>query len=344
MNISRDFAKLLLLAAFSISLLSGCATTRPKDTSVFWPQPPEKKRIEYLKSISAKTDIDDSRLNRLRESLTGEQDIEKIIKPYGVAVDARGRIYVTDAGNKSVLVFNENPAAGEDYLDYVGAGGSGTLVEPAGIAISKAGVIFVSDVVQGTVYAYNQDFEFLYAVGSKDSFIRPAGLAFNEVSQELVVIDAKSHNLKFFSAEGDSLRTVGEKGINESQFNVPSNVVCDKEGKIYVVDSMNFRVQIFNSAGEFVSTFGQADNIPGSFSRPKGITLDSDGHVYVADAAFDNIQIFQPDGTLMLFFGSAGSKPGQFQLPAGMCFDSNDKLYVVDQYNRRIQIFQYVSQ
>ncbi len=328
----------------SLVFILGCGPKPQVGEDLVWPPAPETPRIRYLRAISSKSDLNLGKLSRLKKSLTGEEALERIGKPYGVAVDARGRLFVSDAGNASVLVFNEQPRKGEEPFAYLGREGNGKLVEPAGLAIDDSGNIYVGDVQQNQVFCYGPDLHFQRTYGVRGEFTRPAGIAFNVATQELVILDSKSHTVKFFDKAGKLLRTIGEKGSEAGQFNIPTQVVCDAQGRVYIVDSMNFRVQIFSPQGEYLSTFGQADNVPGSFTRPKGIALDSEGHIYVSDAAFDNIQIFQPDGTLLLFFGGAGKDPGSFQLPAGMCFDGQDRLYIADQYNRRVQIFQYIRQ
>jgi DNA-binding beta-propeller fold protein YncE len=333
-----------LAALVMLGIIWGCGPKPRIEEEIVWPPPPEKPRIRYVRSIASKDDLKKDKWSQFKDALAGDEASEKIIKPYGVAVDQRGRLFVADAGNLSVMVFNEHPEKGEDILEFIGRSGNGTLVEPAGVAVDEDGNIYVSEVRQAVVYSYGPDLKFRRAYGTKGTFIRPAGLVVNPVTKELIVLDAKAHDVKFFDLDGTLLRTIGGQGTEPGKFNIPSNVACDAEGRIYIVDSMNFRVQIFSPKGEFLSTFGQADNVPGSFTRPKGIALDSEGHVYVADAAFDNIQIFQPDGTLLLFFGSAGKGPGQFQLPAGLCFDREDRLYVVDQYNHRVQVFQYIKE
>ena len=323
--------------------LLDCAGSRPPAEDIFWPSPPEPARIKYLRSISSLDDLDQGWFQNLKSALLGRDRQNGLLKPYGVAVDSRGRIFVSDAGNRSVLVFNEHPRSGEKYLEFLGTGGAGQLIEPAGVAVGLHDEILVSDVIQRTVYEYGPDLQYRRTLGQSDTFTRPAGIAVNPGNGNIIILDAKAHNFRIFTPDGEELAVVGGPGTEPGRFNIPTHVACDTAGRIYVVDSMNFRVQLFSPAGEYLSSFGQADNVPGSFSRPKGIALDSEGHVYVADSAFDNIQIFTPEGTLLLFFGSAGTRPGYFQLPAGICFDRQDRLFVVDQYNRRIQIFQYLK-
>jgi DNA-binding beta-propeller fold protein YncE len=326
-------------------LLLGCLSKQVEEaTGPVWPAAPETPRIRYLRTLASKQDLKSSRLKEFRDKLAGSALGERLEKPYAVATDARGRVFVTDSGNGCVMVFNETPLKGEEPLSRLGAEGRGRLAEPAGIVIDSSGVIYVSDVKLATVNCYGQDLKYLRSIGKQGELERPSGLAWNAATGELVVVDTKAHDLKFYRADGTLARTTGARGAGPGEFNFPSNVACDANGLLYVVDSMNFRVQVLGSQGQPISSFGQADQVPGSFTRPKGIALDSEGHVYVADAAFNNIQIFQKDGTLLLFFCQGGDGPGNLKMPAGLWFDRQDRLYAVDQLNKRVQVFQYLKQ
>ncbi len=341
---SLRFKSFLPVIALLVAILVGCTPQQTvKKETLVWPRVPEKARIQFVRAIQGKNDFVKSKLDVLKKTLTGENSLEKLIKPYGVATDSKGRLYVSDAGNHCVLIFDENAIDKDASLTYLGTSGFGQLTEPAGIAIDDNDTIYVSDVQLNTVFVYGPDRKFVRTFGEKNVFTRPAGIAFNKATREIVVVDTKSYQIKCFSMDGKLTRTFGSKGNGKGQFNLPSNVTCDSTGNIYIVDTMNFRVQIFDKNGSFLSTFGQPDNVPGSFSRPKGIALDGDGNVYVVDSGFDNIQIFQKDGTLLLYFGEAGTDDGQFQLPAGICIDKHNRLYVADQYNGRVQVFQYIK-
>ncbi len=62
--------------------------------------------------------------------------------PNGVAVDADGRIYVTDSNNGRLLVFD---AAGSLLAKIGRGGGAGNLGLPRGIAVDEAGRLFIVD-------------------------------------------------------------------------------------------------------------------------------------------------------------------------------------------------------
>jgi len=331
-----------LTAILLIFTLYGCGPKPGATGSLVWPEPPELPRIKYVRTIASAEDIHKPAGVKLKEALLGEKTVDRVIKPYGVAVDSRGRLFVADGGNFAVLVFNENPVGEEKYLTYLGATSPGRLASPLDVCVDDSDFVYVSDVQRNNVFVYTPDLVFHHVMGQESTFGRPAGVAYNRFNDEIIVLDSKSHDVKFFDRDGTLLRTIGGPGGDNGYFNYPTNVACDPYGRIYIVDTMNFRIQIFDSEGNFLSTFGQPDNVPGSFSRPRGIALDSEGHIYVVDAAFSNIQIFQENGVLLLHLGSLGDTPGHFRLPAGLWFDKNDYLYVADQFNRRVQVFKYI--
>jgi DNA-binding beta-propeller fold protein YncE len=63
---------------------------------------------------------------------------------FDAAVDALGRVYVTDSGNNRVQVFDPDGI----FLDKWGeqGGGDGELGEPFGIAVGADGTVYVVDI------------------------------------------------------------------------------------------------------------------------------------------------------------------------------------------------------
>jgi len=172
---------------------------------------------------------------------------------------------------------------------------------------------------------------------------RPTGIAYSKINDEIWVIETGLHRISVLNSKGELKRIVGHRGTGNLEFNFPTYIWIDSEGKIYIVDSMNFRVQVLSSGGEFISSFGKQGDATGSFARPRGIATDSKGNIYVVDALFNNVQIFDISGNLLYYFGSQGSGKYQFRMPSGIFIDKNDYIYISDSYNGRIQIFQLVK-
>jgi DNA-binding beta-propeller fold protein YncE len=330
----------LILGAFA---LAGCASAAPKQVGeLVWPLPPEQPRIKYLESYSRRGHFGTAGTDRLMEVLLGEDPRarERMVKPYAVTTDAKGRIYVTDTGIGVVWVFD----AEKKEVRFLGDSGQVRLATPAGVAVDARGVVFVADAKLDKVFGLDESGKLVLAIGTPGEFYSPSGLAIDRASGRLYVADAGRHKIRVYdSADGKFLFEFGERGTEPGKFNYPTHLFL-KSGRLYVSDTMNFRVQIFDLDGRLVGKLGEMGANLGQFARPKGVGVDSEGNAYVVDAAFNNFQIFNSGGELLLFVGRVGGQPGEFWLPAGLAIDERDRILVVDQYNRRLQVFQYLGE
>ena len=310
-----------------------------------WPLPPEPARIRYVTSYRGANDFNSKKKASGWKTLVFGQDSaapevpDALVKPYGVAAGSDGRVYVTDTASRRVFVFD----AERRLVTFIGDRQPAKLAKPTGIAIAPTGTIFVADATHNRIFGYSPAGDLVIAIGRDGELESPAGMAVDADRQLLYVADAKKHQVLCYStADGAAVRTIGRRGSEPGEFNFPTNVSVDKEGRLYVTDTLNFRIQIFDPDGAPLGAFGTLGDTPGSLNRPKGIGVDDEGHVYVADTSFNNFQIFDREGQLLLYVGSVGSGPGEFFLPAGLFIDKRNRVYVVDQGNARVQVFQYL--
>lgn len=309
--------------------------------SLVWPPPPEASRIMYLRSIATPNDvgITKSFFRRVVEFITGPEQ-ERIAQPYGVQVDAQNRIFVVDSAAKFVHLFDY---LGGSYTRIPGRA-SEDLRFPIDVALDDQGRLYVTDAEGGKVFGFDLSGKRLFEQSWKGTLKRPTGITYNPANRLLYVVDSLEHRVLAFDPSGLLRFQFGSRGEDDGQFNYPTNITSDREGRLYVTDSMNFRVQIFDRAGTFLSKFGRHGDALGDFSKPKGIALDSDGHIYVVEGLFDVILIYDQSGRFLLSFGGPGNGPGQFWLATGIFIDAQDRIYVADSYNHRIQVFQYLKE
>lgn len=351
---SALLAGLMVLALALISPPAGRAQKKekaipPAPTEVVWPGPPTQPRIRFLESIAASEDVTGKKKRSFVEKLAGTSPVRdqlRLLKPYGVAVDAAGRIYVADAQQRAVLVFDRGAHAVTSWKGNA----QFPMALPIGLVFDQDGRLFVSDSFADQVLVFNPGGNPIAGFG-KDILKRPGGMAVDAQRGRLYVADPKLNQVLIFDTKTYKLlKTIGgvaNPGSGElGKFSGVTNVALDSAGRLYVTDTFNCRVQVFEADGRFVRSFGEQGTQPGKFVRPKGIALDSEGHVYVVDAAFNNFQILTSEGKPLLFVGSGGDQPGQFLLPAGIFIDRNDRLYVTEQRvsGGRLQIFQYLGE
>lgn len=324
-------------------LLGSCATLpdpgKNRKVEIQWPPAPLMPRIVWVKEIGDYRDagIGKGFWQKVTELFTGEAET-RIGKPYGVLFDDRERLLIVDVAHAMVHVIDLK----EKRYFAIGAGKERVFRSPIAIAEDDEENLYITDSGAGTVYRYR------LKSGKLEPFIvsdlgRPTGIAFNRKNRLLYITDTTSHQVAVYDLRGNHRFRIGSHGDDVGQFNYPTDLFVDGQGRLYVTDALNARITSFSSDGRHLKTFGRPGDSGGSFAKPKGIALDSAGNIYVCDALLDTVQIFNPDGELLLTFGSNGTGPGQFWMPAGIYIDRNDNIYVADSYNRRVQIFKYLN-
>lgn len=336
------------MALVALAAAPGVAQKKKADRTkapreLVWPLPPDKPRIKFVEAIYGAADVEPVKKGSFLDRLAGiekKQYKPTFVKPYGVATDAHGRIYVTDSGQGLVFVFDQE----KKKVSYLGRGTQLRLFVPIGITVDSRGRVWVADAAGQHVIAYDLDGNIVMVLGKQDELENPTGIAIDEERNRAYVVDSKKHAIVVYNPDtGEKLATIGKRGSEKGEFNFPTNIALDRKGRLYVTDTINHRVQIFDPEGNFVETFGGQGRRRGDFLKPKGIALDPWDNIYVTDADFDNLQIFDQQKRLLMFLGTAGQAYGRFWLPAGIHVDARNRIIVVDQNNHRIQIFQLLD-
>ncbi len=322
---------------------SGCV--KNIDTSgpmpdIIWPKPPDIPRVKFVNSISRPKDlnISENGLKKFMRLFFGP-GIPALVSPHGITVDNEGRIYIVDKKFNTVNVYDRIEK--KHYaIELEGEGPA----SPIDVAIDSNGNIYVTDSNEGVVNVFgDRGRRFIKKIG-KGLMQRPTGIAVNEKTGELLVVDTIGSEVMRYGLEDLEFKgRWGGGGDLEGRLHYPTSISVSDDGDVIITDSLNFRIQKFSSDGKIKLVFGEAGDRPGYFSMPKGVATDSDGNIYVVDAMFDNVQIFDPDGRILMAFGNQGEGYGEFWLPSEIFIDSNDMIYVADTYNRRIQVFQYLK-
>ncbi len=341
-----QFLRLLFVCTLGAVTLCGCSGLSPAQwvdpaVSLAWPEPPDVPRIKYLRSLYGTGDFrDQDGKGRFFEWVAGEREQGlPLVTPHAVVADGQGRFWVTDAGSRSVHMFDLE----RRKVDYLMAVGAEALVSPVGIGIDVSKkLLYLADSALRKVFVLDYQGQLQGLREPPGGWQRPAGMVV-DTRGRLFVADVLKGRVEVFGADGTWERSIGSLLNPDGLFNRPVGVAVDREGRVFILDAMNFRVEMFDSRGESLGTIGQLGDAPGSFARPRGIAVDSQGHIYVSDAAFDYIQIFDAAKNLLLYFGGGGNRAGHFNIPAGMFFDQDDRLYVVDTYNHRVQLFKYLA-
>ncbi len=324
---------------FALLSLIGCSTSKDtlKENEIVWPAPPDEPRVKYIKTLHSEDEFL-SGLSKAAQVITGKTSDLRLMRPFDVTTDGKGKVFVSDM-EQGLMLFDEV----NKRVVPLGAKSMLPLGRIVGIAYGNEKLFVGSTELRGIV-ALSLDGTVIRTYGSKGQFPNPVDVTYDKYLNRIIVVDNKIHQVVVFSEEGDSLFTIGERGEEDGQFNFPQSAAVDKESNIYIVDAFNFRVQVFDKDGKFLSKFGQQGNVFGMFERPKGIALDTFGNIYVVDALHNNFQIFNQDFDLLMFVGRYSDSDNLgFLNPVGICIDENNRIYVADQVNERVQIFQLLK-
>ncbi|QHS11146.1 NHL repeat-containing protein [Sinimarinibacterium sp. NLF-5-8] len=265
--------------------------------------------------------------------------------PQSVAFDRSvtpNRVYVADAGNSRVLVWNNadawgNGAAADHIIGQPDAlttgcnsGGisASSLCVPYGLAFDSNGRLYVADGDNHRVLIYD------------DPLTSPIA---NHVLGQGGAFDTNTAN---------------KGGVSANSLGIPFGIAVDGSGRLYVVDAFNHRVlafdapltsptanRVFGQGGAFdtaeVNKGGVSAN---SLNRPSGVAVDGNGNLYVADG--ENHRVLAYDApltsqTATRVFGQGGAfdtavchkggaSANSLCVPFGMAVDGDGRLYVTE--------------
>ena len=256
--------------------------------------------------------------------------------PWGVAVNARDEIAVTDFYNHRVQIFNSDG----NYLRSFGREGNkvGEFKYPVGIACHNNGKIFVADNNNHRIQIFSGEGEYVGSFGGKGSLdsqlTHPRGLSVDS-DGNIIVVDSGNKLIKIFSPDGKFLMKIGGQG----SITFPVHCVqCDRY--LIVSDSNEHCIKVFDRNGNFQYKFGKQGGGNGEFNYPFCLSVNKSGHLLVSDKCNHRIQVFELNGKFVGKFGTEGSNLGEFSDPLSAAVFSNGRIAVSEFSNHRIQIFE----
>ena len=260
-------------------------------------------------------------------------------QPWGVAVNQRNEIAVTDRKNHRVQIFDCDGT----FVRSFGCMGDqeGEFNEPTGIAFHNDNIAVV-DRNNHRVQVFSAQGEFLYQFGGKGNLNHqlnlPLGLSV-DCEGNILVADPRNKSIKIFSPSSQFLRKISQSRSSFIYNFFPWQ--CIQHEKLLVVsDSYEHCVKVFDKEGVFLYKFGEKGRKKGKFNVPNGLTVNKEGHLMVCDAMNHRVQVFEMSGKFVTNFGISGSGKGELKEPVSMAVLSDGKIVVSDFKNDRIQVFE----
>jgi DNA-binding beta-propeller fold protein YncE len=343
-KLKRPFAVLVCLLALPVAGSTSKTAAKVEDAGPPTLELEGGRKLVYERSFGSEREVKPKRgfWTRVVDVIAGEPEFKRLVRPYSVATDSRGRIIVTDPGAGGIHIFD---FVQQKYKFIERRDKSkDAMTAPQCVAVDAQDNIYVTDSESGKVFVFNAGGKYERAIGSlkggEGYFKRPTGIAVDSAEQRIYVTDTLRDQIFVMDMQGNILQTIGKKGEGDVEFNFPTELKLDGQNLI-VVDAMNFRVQVLGRDGAFRYAIGKLGDSSGDLFRPKGIGVDSEGDLYIVEGLWGVVQVFNRQGQLLYYFGGRGTSAGQFQLPAGLFIDRDDRIFVVDSFNRRIEVFRY---
>ncbi|XP_068747061.1 E3 ubiquitin-protein ligase TRIM71-like [Montipora capricornis] len=267
----------------------------------------------------------------------GEQgsDAGMVSSPWGVAVNDKDEIAVSEVGNHRVQIFARNGT----HLRSFGKNGNqqGEFNFPAGIAFHDNKII-VADLSNHRIQLFSDEGHYLNQFGGKESrdhqFQRPYGLSIDS-DGSIIVADCDNRLIKIFSRDGRFLRSIGTEGSFIDPFH------CIQHDNFLIVsDKGDHSIKVFNMEGIFLYKFGKQGKGDGELNNPGCLSVDIAGHLLVCDRSNHRVQVFKLSGKFVTKFGAKGTREGEFNCPVSTAVLSDGKIIVTEFNNHRVQIFE----
>jgi len=253
-------------------------------------------------------------------------------QPYGLATDYLGNVYVADTYNNVIKIVTAKGL----QLVAGGVDGKNTMGFPRG------------GLVDGNALTarFNKP---------RDIFITMTGVIY--------VADTGNHVIR--KIENSMVTTISGTGsagfvdgvASEAQFNLPSALTMDSEGRLYVADTLNNCIRVISkngSARTLAFTPDQKTLTSAKLNEPSDLLFDDKGTLYILDSGNQAVKCVK-DGVISLVAGSVNdvnletgyvntglvngtAKEARFDFPKGFVMDSRGNIFIADSWNHAIRV------
>jgi sugar lactone lactonase YvrE len=244
--------------------------------------------------------------------------------PLGVAVDAKGNVYIADTHNNRIREVSSGvitTIAGTGKPGFSGDGGAAAaaqLDDPAAVAVDSKFNVYIADENNNRV---------------------------REIVGGTISTVAGNGQQTYSGDDGLAVKA----GLDS-----PNGVVVDSSFNIYIADTHNQRIRkvvfatggIGTVAGTGAKGFsGDGAGISAELARPLGVAVDGSGNLYIADADNDRIRTLV-SGKLSTVAGNGAegdSGDGGLSIHASIdtpraVASNNSKTYFSDTQNNQVQV------
>jgi sugar lactone lactonase YvrE len=241
----------------------------------------------------------------------------------GVAMDARGSLYIADLGNvrirkvSSTGIITTVAGGGTSSPGNGGPATSAKLGAPVGVAVDANGNLFIADM--------------------GDHRIR-------KISTTGIITTVAGNGSFGYSGDGGPAIS--------AQLKSPGGVAVDTRGNVYIADLQNYRIRKVSTTGIITTVAGDGSFGPYGDRRPatsvhiscEGLAVDGSGNLYIVDsiASYKSVRKVSAEGVITTTAGTpllglgdgqaAGGRATTAQLdgPIAVAVDGAGNVYIAD--------------
>jgi len=274
----------------------------------------------------------------------GEQKA-RLNKPSYVAMDANGRMYITDTLNHRIR---------RSYTYISNTSDKGLFEVLAGFYVQDNTGQW-SDVQSG----FSGD----GGDAAQAKLNAPLGIALDG-KNNLYIADSNNHRIRKMDNINRIIITVAGTGTagqagdgknaTEAQLNFPNGVAVDGSGNLYIADTGNHLIRKVDTAGKItkIAGTGQAGfsgdggrATEAQLNTPKRVTVTHEGIIYVVDKGNDRIRKIDTNGIITTIVGNGKGYGGDggsatkalLNSPSDVAIDGRGNLFIADTENHRIR-------
>ena len=204
---------------------------------------------------------------------------------YGIAVNRKGNIAVTDGHNVHILDKEGN------CLSTIG-GRRDVGFRPLGITYSTENEILIADDMNHRIEHKMLWKSFGKQGAGKGEFESPMDVCLDE-QHRIVVTEYGNHRIQVVTQQGETISIFGDSG--PEKLNRPTSCIPYKN-MFLVSDGGNNCIKVFDQSGTFLYKFGKKGNQDGQFNWPWGMLVDRSSNLLVCDRNNNRVQQFTLDG------------------------------------------------
>jgi len=308
----------------------------------------------------------------------------------GVAVNAKGHVFVLSRGNTT------GPAYGAAAAQLLEFDKNGKFIREIGknlyawsfahtVRIDKEQNIWVADKGSDMVVKFNPEGRVVMVFGRKQEasdeetaplkhpkpplpaedgrFRQVTDMTWDPAGNTYISDGYINSRVAKADKQGNWLKSWGERGSKQGEFNTPHSIAADAQGNIYVADRGNRRIQVFDGEGKFLREIRidvpfDASIKPAIGAKPDVAKLEAANAamtqapgapwavcitpgpkqvLYTSDAYPGRIYKLSLDGKVLGVLGESGKQLKQFGWIHEIACPSENVLYVAELLNWRVQ-------